>query len=74
MLAPPSMGADYQRQFSLAFPNLATEHDIAFLPFMLENIALKKELNQADGIHPNAAGAQIMSDNIYKALKPMLDD
>jgi len=72
MLAPPSMGAEYQRDFMMAFPDLATEHKVEFLPFLLENVALKKELNQADGIHPNADGERIMADNIYKALKPML--
>lgn len=72
MLAPPTMGAEYQRDFMMAFPNLATEHKVEFLPFLLENVALKKELNQADGIHPNAEGAKIMADNIYKALKPLL--
>lgn len=72
MLAPPAMGAEYQREFTMAFPDLATEHKVEFLPFLLENIALKKELNQADGIHPNAEGEKIMADNIYKALKPLL--
>ena len=72
MLAPPTMGAAYQRDFTTAFPDLASEHKVEFLPFLLENIALKKELNQADGIHPNAEGEKIMADNIYKALKPML--
>ncbi len=72
MLAPPTMGAEYQRDFMMAFPDLATEHKVEFLPFLLENVALKKELNQADGIHPNAEGAKIMADNIYKALKPLL--
>jgi len=73
MLAPPTMGAAYQRDFTMAFPDLASENKIGFLPFLLENIALKKELNQGDGIHPNVAGARIMTDNIYKALKPMLE-
>ncbi|MEP7077232.1 MAG: arylesterase, partial [Acidobacteriota bacterium] len=72
MLAPPTMGADYQRDFNNAFPDLATEHKLNFLPFVLDNIALKKELNQADGIHPNADGEKIMTDNVYKELKPML--
>ncbi len=72
MLAPPTMGAEYQRDFTMAFPDLATEHKVEFLPFLLENIAMKKELNQADGIHPNAEGEKIMADNIYKALKPLL--
>lgn len=73
MLAPPSMGSEYQRDFMMAFPDLATEHKVEFLPFLLDGVALKKELNQADGIHPNANGAKIMTDNIYKALKPLLN-
>lgn len=72
MLAPPTMGADYQRDYTSAFPDLASRHKIAYLPFLLENIALKKELNQADGIHPNAEGTKIMMENVYNQLKPML--
>ncbi|MCV4940323.1 hypothetical protein OFC17_36670, partial [Escherichia coli] len=54
------------------FPDLADQYNVAFLPFLLDGVALRKELNQADGIHPNAEGAKIMTDNIYKALKPLL--
>ena len=72
MLAPPNMGAQYQHDFMLAFPDLASENKVAFLPFLLDNVATKKELNQADGIHPNVDGEKIMTDNVYKALKPML--
>lgn len=72
MLAPPSVGAEYQREFTNVFPELASKYKVAFLPFLLENVALQKSLNQADGIHPNAAGARIMTANIYKELKPML--
>ncbi len=72
MIAPPTMGSDYQREFSMAFPDLASEHKVEFLPFLLDNVALNKDLNQADGIHPNAAGEKIMTDNIYRALKPLL--
>ena len=73
MLAPPSLGADYQREYTNAFPDLADEHKVEFLPFILENIALNKNLNQADGIHPNAEGEKIMTENVYKALIPMLE-
>ena len=72
MLAPPTMGQRYAQDFTMAFPDLASEHKVEFLPFLLENIALKKELNQGDGIHPNADGEKIMTENVYKALKPML--
>jgi acyl-CoA thioesterase I len=73
MLAPPTMGEKYQREFMSAFPDLADEHDVAFMPFILEGVALEKRLNQPDGIHPNAEGARVMTENIYKALKPLLD-
>lgn len=73
MLAPPTMGAKYQREFIAAFPDLATEYKIEYLPFLLEGVALNKNLNQADGIHPNAAGAKIMTENVYKALQPLLE-
>ena len=72
MLAPPTGGSNDGRDFANVFPDLATQYKLDYLPFLLENVALKKELNQADGIHPNADGEKIMTDNVYKALKPML--
>ncbi len=72
MLAPPTMGAKYQREFVSVFPDLAAEHKVEFLPFLLENIATNPKLNQPDGIHPNAEGEKIMTDNVYNALKPLL--
>lgn len=74
MIAPPTMGPQYQREFTMTFPQLANEHNVNFMPFILENVALKKELNQADNIHPNADGARIMTDNLYKYLKPLLEN
>lgn len=73
MLAPPTAGSDYQRDFVAVFPDLADEHKIEFLPFLLDGVAARKELNQPDGIHPNAEGEKIMTDNVYRALKPMLE-
>jgi acyl-CoA thioesterase-1 len=72
MFAPPNVGAQYQQDYMNAFPDLADQYDVDFLPFLLENIALDKKLNQPDGIHPNAEGEKIMTDNVYKALKPLL--
>ena len=72
MLAPPTMGGDYSRDYINAFPDLADEHGVEFLPFLLEGVATKRELNQSDGIHPNAEGTRIMTENIYSALKPLL--
>lgn len=72
MLAPPTMGAEYQRQYVAAFPDLAEKHQIEFVAFLLNNVAMNPKLNQADGIHPNAEGTKIMMQNIYAELKPML--
>lgn len=72
MLAPPTMGAQYQRDFVAVFPDLASKHKVEFLPFILENVAANPKLNQPDGIHPNAEGSRIMTDNVYQALKPLL--
>jgi len=72
MLAPPTMGTQYQREYTMAFPDLASEHKVEFIPFLLDGVALNKDLNQADGIHPNADGEKIMTNNVYKVLKPML--
>lgn len=72
MLAPQTMGAQYQREFVNAFPDLAKEYKVEFMPFILEGVALNKNLNQPDGIHPNAEGEKIMTENVYKYLKPML--
>jgi acyl-CoA thioesterase-1 len=72
MLAPPMMGAQYQRDFSNVFPDLAAKHQVAYLPFLLDGVALRRELNQADGIHPNSNGTRIMTENIYRELVPLL--
>ncbi len=72
MLAPPNMGAKYQREYVSVFPDLASEHKTAFLPFILEGIALDPKLNQGDGIHPNAAGAKVLTETVYNSLKPLL--
>lgn len=72
MLAPPTMGAKYQREFVAVFPDLATEHKVEFMPFILEGVAADPKLNQPDGIHPNTEGSKIMTENVYNALKPLL--
>ncbi|MGI9036204.1 MAG: GDSL-type esterase/lipase family protein, partial [Pyrinomonadaceae bacterium] len=72
-LFPPDMPVSKaQNEFAVAFRDLAKEDNVTFLPFLLENVGGVKTLNQADGIHPNADGEKIMTDNIYQALKPLL--
>lgn len=73
MLAPPTMGAQYQREYVSVFPDLAAQYKVAFMPFILEGVALNPKLNQADNIHPNAEGEKVMTENVYAALKPLLE-
>ena len=56
MEAPRNFGADYAAAFRAVYERLAAKHEVAFYPFFLEGVAMEPALNQADGIHPNAAG------------------
>tara|TARA_R110002072_G_scaffold65642_1_gene162002 strand:- start:704 stop:1399 length:696 start_codon:yes stop_codon:yes gene_type:complete len=56
MLAPPNLGRDYADDFNAVYPRLAEKHDVLFYPFFLAGVAARPELNQDDGIHPNAKG------------------
>ena len=64
MLAPPNLGGAYGADFNALFPELARKHDVMLYPFFLEGVAARPDLNQADGIHPNAAGVGIIVDRI----------
>jgi acyl-CoA thioesterase-1 len=64
MKAPPNMGREYGREYAAAFKEVAKAHDAVFMPFLLDGVAARPELNQEDGIHPNAKGIAIMVDRI----------
>ena len=72
MEAPPNFGAAYTAEFRAVFADLAREHDVAFMPFLLDGVAADPALNQADGIHPNADGAAIVAVRVRDALEPLL--
>ncbi len=72
MEAPPNFGATYTAEFRAVFEDLAREHDVAFLPFLLDGVAADPALNQADGIHPNADGAAIVAAGVRNAIEPLL--
>ncbi len=55
------------------FEELAAKYDLPLLPFLLEGVAMRRELNQADSIHPNARGTAIVTDNVWRALEPLLE-
>lgn len=72
MQIPPNMGQDYTSKFRSIFPELAQKNDIALIPFLLEGVAGDPELNQNDGIHPTAEGYEIVADNVWEVLKPIV--
>lgn len=74
MEAPPNYGRDYIVSFHKVYPALAEEYKVAYVPFLLQNVAGREELNQRDGIHPTAAGARIVADNVWAVLKPLAED
>jgi acyl-CoA thioesterase-1 len=73
MLMPPNMGQDYTTAFAAIFPRVAARNHATLLPFLLDGVAGKSDLNQPDGIHPNADGAKIVAANVWKYLEPMIN-
>ena len=69
---PPNYGPTYTQGFRELFGQLARDHRTALVPFLMEGVALKESLMQADGLHPNAAGQPLLLDNVWRALKPLL--
>lgn len=72
MEAPPNFGEVYTGAFRDVFQQLAREHDVAFVPFLLEGVAGVPDLNQSDGIHPNAAGAARVAEHVWPAVEPLV--
>lgn len=60
-----NLGPQYVEQFNSIYPRLAGEFDAVFMPFFLEDVAMKSDLNLSDGVHPNKQGYRIICDNIY---------
>jgi acyl-CoA thioesterase-1 len=73
MEAPPNLGPRYTSAFHAVFPELARKNGAVLVPFLLADVAGVDSLNQADGIHPNARGAQIVADRVWRALRPLID-
>jgi acyl-CoA thioesterase-1 len=73
MEAPPNYGRDYIVAFHKVFPALAAKYHLALVPFLLQGVAGNETLNQRDGIHPTAAGARIVADNVWAVLKPIAE-
>ena len=74
MEAPPNYGAGVRHLLPPGVPRRSrSEERVVFIPFLLDKVAGHPELNQADGIHPNVRGAEIVADTVWNVLRPALD-
>jgi acyl-CoA thioesterase-1 len=73
MQLPRNYGSDYSKSFKSVFPQIAEKYKLRLYPFLLDGVALHPELNQADGIHPNEKGQEIIAGKVYRFLKPLLE-
>jgi acyl-CoA thioesterase-1 len=72
MKMPPNMGSDYVDAFAKIYPDLATKNRATLIPFLLEGVGGRPDLNLPDGIHPTPEGHKIVAENVWKILQPLL--
>ena len=72
MLAPRNLGADYARAFDAIFPELAKAYGTMLYPFFLDGVAADAKLNQRDGLHPTAAGVDVIVAKILPKVEELI--
>jgi acyl-CoA thioesterase-1 len=72
MRVPPNYGREYSRRFQALYTELARTNDAALVAFLLQDVGGIPSLNQADGVHPTAAGQRKMAETVWKVLEPVL--
>lgn len=72
MTLPRNYGADYIREFEQIYPALEKKHKVKRIRFLLEGVAMKKDLMQQDEIHPTAEGNKIVAGNVMQVIEPLL--
>jgi acyl-CoA thioesterase I len=72
MQMPKNMGEEYTNKYREIFPEVARNSGSELIPFLLDGVGGKAELNQADRIHPTAEGQKIIAETVWKALEPVL--
>lgn len=73
MQIPPNYGRDYTQRFAQLFPTVAKDEKARLVPFLMEGIATNRAMFQADGIHPNEDAQPQLLDNVWPALRPLLN-
>lgn len=72
MLLPPNYGPRYTSDFAAIYPDVAEDLDVPLVPFLLEGVGGRPELNQGDGIHPNAEGQRKVAETLYPFVEPLV--
>ena len=72
MKAPRNLGSNYTAKFDAVYPALAANHRVLFYPFFLEGVAADPHLNQGDGMHPTAAGVEVIVRNILPQVEELI--
>ena len=72
MMVPPNMGPEYSKEFEGVFEEIASHTGASLIPFLLKDVGGIEQLNQPDGIHPNAEGHRIIADNLYPIILNLL--
>ena len=72
MMMPPSMGENYARAFAEMYPALASKNHLTLVPFLLQGVGGRADLNQGDGIHPTPAGHAVVAETIWSAMRPLV--
>ena len=72
MEVPPNMGDVYTAEFRKMYPELSKKNNVTLIPFLLDGVGDRPELNQRDGIHPTAEGHIVVAETVWKYLKPVL--
>lgn len=69
---PPNYGAEYVKDFTNMYPQLAKQDHLRYMPFLLLNVYQHPEMMQPDGIHPNGAGNHVVAQDVFRLIQPML--
>ena len=72
MIAPPNMGKEYGNEFVQIYKDLSKRDGVVFYPFFLKAVADKPDLVQLDGMHPKAAGYDLIVKDLLPIIEPML--
>jgi len=72
MRMPPNLGQRYTDAFADAFDSLAEEMSLPYVPFLLEGVGGVQGMMQADRVHPTAQAQELLLDNVWPVLEPLL--